>query len=268
MPNVTHISKWLQRAEPDYYSMFINAWIPFNAWYVKEYHDRHDRTCLNQIYSQPNKIKNKIKSYLVEDDAESVRFRSYVSQLQSELLRHPIPDELPIDLGNVLKSDNLNSAVQRDYASYKFKWEYFKSGSPKCKCIVTRKITNTTFLTINLSEWDELELSTNSDYLSINNWKIQEKVREFFQEIRPRLPIRTIIPPLRSGRIPKGALVIDKKQQLYCINDKELVSQAIIELLYQLRCMIFHGNIDPTTACGSIYEYAFHILRMIIKELV
>lgn len=269
MPNATHISKWLQRAEPDFYSMFINAWIPFNAWYVKEYNDRHDRTCLNQIYTKPNKVKNKIKSYLGGDNSESILFRSYVTQLQLELLKHPIPDDAPINMGTVLVIDNPKNTAQDKDASYKYKWDYYKGSTPRCKCIVTRKNKqNSTYVTIDLAEWNEAELTANDVYVGIGDRRVQDKIREVFQLIRPRITRQTIVPPKDSGRTPKGVFVMDKEEHLYFVNDKELICQAIIEMLYQLRCMIFHGNIDPTTACGSIYEYAFHIQRMIIKELV
>ena len=34
-----YIDKWLDKAKIDYFQMFIQAWIPFNAWYMREFYD-------------------------------------------------------------------------------------------------------------------------------------------------------------------------------------------------------------------------------------
>ena len=31
---MSNIKDWIGRSEPDYYMMFVKAWIPFNAWYI------------------------------------------------------------------------------------------------------------------------------------------------------------------------------------------------------------------------------------------
>ena len=35
----TSIAKWLEKAEPDYYTLFIKVWIPYNAWYMHNFYD-------------------------------------------------------------------------------------------------------------------------------------------------------------------------------------------------------------------------------------
>ena len=50
-------------------------------------------------------------------------------------------------------------------------------------------------------------------------------------------------------------------------NDVDLLSQAIIQVLYRLRCILFHGEIQPSKDNLSVYEYAYSIMRILIKSL-
>ncbi len=38
-------------------------------------------------------------------------------------------------------------------------------------------------------------------------------------------------------------------------------------MLYELRCKLFHGELDPTEANQDIYKYAYNIQNLLIKEL-
>ena len=38
-----HLKKWIEHSDADYYTMFINSWIPFNVWYQETYYD--EQTC-------------------------------------------------------------------------------------------------------------------------------------------------------------------------------------------------------------------------------
>ena len=35
----TAISKWIDKSEPDFYTLFIKAWIPYNSWYMCNFYD-------------------------------------------------------------------------------------------------------------------------------------------------------------------------------------------------------------------------------------
>ena len=36
MPYNLHIDEWLKRSDEDFYTLFVKAWIPFNAWYKRD----------------------------------------------------------------------------------------------------------------------------------------------------------------------------------------------------------------------------------------
>lgn len=69
MATNTHINNWIDRAELDYYTMFIKTWIPFNAWYMRDFYDESvnrtsDKSIIEFLNSNSNKYRDKIKSLL------------------------------------------------------------------------------------------------------------------------------------------------------------------------------------------------------------
>jgi hypothetical protein len=49
--NTANIKQWLEKSEVDYFTQFVKAWIPFNAWYRREY------DTLEKERDVPNEIK-------------------------------------------------------------------------------------------------------------------------------------------------------------------------------------------------------------------
>lgn len=268
MIGAMHIEQWLQRAEPDYYAAFINAWIPFNAWYVHEYQETQDKACLDKICSTNNKYRLKIKTLLKGDTDESKEFLHNLSRLHYELLSHPIPGDNPINLDNVLKEENPNTVFQKDFRKYSYKWEYFKQVKPHCKCVVSHKDAfQTTLCTIDLTQWNVEELEADQNFQNLDEI-IRGKIREYLNEIKPFLNVQIVIHTPISKMQLRNAKEIDADKKLYVINDIDKVSCAIVWLIYKLRCLIFHGNIGPTKDSSNIYKYAYYIQRALIKALV
>ena len=54
-----HLQKWIEHSYADYYTMFINSWIPFNAWYHETYYDEQtcktDKLMVEQVKNNDNK---------------------------------------------------------------------------------------------------------------------------------------------------------------------------------------------------------------------
>ena len=93
-----HLQKWIEHSYADYYTMFINSWIPFNAWYQETYYDEQtcktDKLMVEQVKNNDNKYKNKLKNLLEGRGIgeEIAEFRFHLSQLYSQLESHTIPN--------------------------------------------------------------------------------------------------------------------------------------------------------------------------------
>ncbi len=70
----------------------------------------------------------------------------------------------------------------------------------------------------------------------------------------------------------KESLLCDKRNGLciggvYFLNDCDLLSQALVEVLYALRCKLFHGELQPSKDNLRVYEPAYQILRILLNSL-
>ena len=90
MATNTHINKWIKRAELDYYTMFIKTWIPFNAWYMRDFYDdsitpprTSDKAIIDYLNSNSNKYRDKIKRLLRGTDDVAKEFSHASSLLMS-----------------------------------------------------------------------------------------------------------------------------------------------------------------------------------------
>jgi hypothetical protein len=80
------------------------------------------------------------------------------------------------------------------------------------------------------------------------------------------------VPPKadRSGKPiqPPNTIIINEAANLFFLSDYDLVSKIIVQLIYELRCKLFHGELDPSKANTGIYKYAYEIQKLLIKELI
>ncbi len=53
----------------------------------------------------------------------------------------------------------------------------------------------------------------------------------------------------------------------FVVNDKEVLHKGTIELIYQVRCLLFHGNLEPTDENHQIIKYAYLVINSIMKNL-
>lgn len=280
----SHISNWIDRSEikEDFYMSFIKSWIPYNAWYMHNYYDdssipkrTSDSAIILYINSISNRYRDKIKSLLRGQDNSSIEFKKMLANLHFELENHPIPnDENRVSFTNVNLTKNITKVHFQHSGRYTFFVE-FKDQIPKNQkrwfLEVQKKINNQTLHRIELFDWSLEELNNNSDFINLPEPSFKSQLRDSFNHINPKKPIILIVPPKRTRSNtftqPQNSIEIDNERNLYFVYDIELISQAIVQLLYELRCKLFHGELDPTDSNQGIYKYAYEIQKTLIKEL-
>lgn len=262
MATKLHIDNWIAKAEPDFYTMFVKVWIPFNAWYFTEYNTKNDSVALKQIKDTRNKIRNRIEALLLNDDNESKAFRFNLAQLHFQLENRRvmnygsivsfqnivIEDYLPSPSTDSDKTGNIYKAIPDKTKGY--------------RAVIVAK-SGKTLMDKTFNPYSFNNLIVDSQYVALNDAKVQEKIRLCFANINPEKPISII----SKSRIKSEYIMLDSDLKIQFINDTELIAKALIQILYTLRCLLFHGELDPTEINQSIYEYSFGILKTLIKEL-
>lgn len=85
----------------------------------------------------------------------------------------------------------------------------------------------------------------------------KEQCEECYRELTPY----RITSVLESGQATKqiGAYNF--------VNDAEKISEAIVIILYMLRCCLAHGDISPDESANEVYKYAYEVLCAPLKKL-
>lgn len=278
-----YIDRWLERAEPDFYMMFVSTWIPFNAWYKNDIspltQSGSDAQCISYICSHNNKYKDRLLYYLRDNGKEGDWMRNQVAMLQRMLTLHPIPDAAnPLNFSTICVESNVTNLFECDFRHCHYKWEHVAhpaAGHKKFQCTVvdTHVAPPVTKLMLELDKWDISELTSNPDFTAIASQEMKNKVREYFYEINPRKPLNVIHPshPDAHGvyKKPAHSCSYDSIEPPVFFSDNvEDVAKVLINLIYKLRCEIFHGSLDPDKNNKEVYEYAYNIQRQLIKALV
>lgn len=279
-----NVPAWLKLAEVqvDYFSQFVKAWIPFNAWFSTCYmNENNDRDIINRIKRETNDFRDKIITHFRLTDEESINFINTIGRLHFELENSSIPsNDNRISFTNVVieKNAKLKDDAETKGKKYKVIVEH-KPNAPQGTQKVNVKVILLNGYKVewdwDQNEYDLEELTKHPKYISIGTPKdrteIQSTILFVYKEVNPVKPANLLLSPIRRTnglfKAPADCITIDGKKNTYFINDPEKVAKALIEILYRLRNALFHGEINPTEDVQKIYREAYYIMFTLIKIL-
>lgn len=274
----------------DYFTQYVKAWIPFNAWFSTTYQNENsDRDILSKVKKENNPFKDKIIQYLTRAGGDSESFKEHLCKLHYELEKNPIPSvSRCISFTRIILEKNLlpsffNWVEGRGY-KYKVIVTYNHSavqGSQKINVQVMDVLVavNQSKMNWNQNDWDIDELKEHSQYKLQNisrskvRLEIQKEIINCYQQINPLKPTNLVIPPKRkNSRIPifvepENCIVINSEKKLYFDEDPEKIAKGLIEVLYNLRNALFHGEISPSDEVQKVYKEAYYVLYPLLKSL-
>lgn len=185
------ISLWKQKAEIDYFPLFISLWLSLNAWMKYEYTESTDRDILELIKNRDNHLFEKFGTLLHASNADGDLFRGNLGELH-----------------RALENARIN------YNRY--------------------------------DEWKNYIISFNSCPIV---WDGEQ----------PRL--ESII----KTKFQKSKIKIN--DQLWFDNDNRRLFAAYIEILYQVRCLLFHGGLAPNKDHERVIKQLYLTLSMIMENI-
>ncbi len=255
---------WKELSDIDYFSQFIKAWLAFNAWLRSAYPTiKTDRELIKTIKEQSNSVRNKIRSLLTDTGQHGQAFRSMVADLHTQLENtHLITQKagnerritfIEWDLEN-LTSESIFSHARADYSILRF-----TSGSDKGK--------------IKISVVKQTDKTSIYEFQQDNfNW----------EELKAHLPLQRL-PVTRRNKIMESYILIGPFKRISWLarpgeddiaigsykfkNDVNGLCSAIIEIIYQMRCLLFHGELVPRKSYNMVYEPAYRIVKVFLDAL-
>ncbi|WP_149274355.1 hypothetical protein [Pareuzebyella sediminis] len=261
MPNpyIDNSERWLALAEIDYLIQFVKAWIPFNAWYMNMYPTlNRDRIIIEEIKSNPNLFRDKIIALINGADSESIIFKGQLARLHQSLETNYIPNaDKRISFNSVTVETNPITSETYSFRQWIYKVELTRSGNTtNINSLITNAggITQYTYDQRKFNIEDLTNHATNNSSLNESQMRCLLKT---YERINPKKPI-SLISTNRKG-IEAGDIVL--------INDVDKIVKGLIEIIYKLRNVLFHGELIPNNTNKKVYEPAFYILKTLIQSL-
>ncbi len=259
-----NIDHWLKQSEPDYFMFFLKAWIPFNAWYIAElpHLEKKDSKIIKELQDNVNsKPRTIIETYLTTNKPDSLKFKSHLAELHHCLELKPLKHNgVKLSFTNLSLTQNPNTFEKdTDAKGHVYKAEV-KNGFYEALIVDNN---NKKIMHFKQPVFNVQNLEKYTDFIKISDKKIQRKILKCYGAIDPHKPISLV----SSSKSKNDFIPLVSENKVNFINDPTTIAKGTIKVLYSLRCMLFHGEIEPTNFNKPVYEHSFYLLRLIIKDI-
>ncbi|WP_443721351.1 hypothetical protein, partial [Ruminococcus callidus] len=151
---------------------------------------------------------------------------------------------------------NKNSDHHFEYRSIKYKCS---KSHGKLTTVVLNTKSGVELLRYEQDEWDIDALKQQTDYFTLTLER-KTKCAECYNEMIPYKESSV----LNSTENKK----LGTKIGTYLfIKDYDKIAEAIIKILYMLRCCLAHGDISPDRKTSDVYRYAYEVLLTPLLKL-
>jgi hypothetical protein len=260
MPSLKdNLRGWRDAAEIDWFSHFIKAWIPFNAWMTDSFGDLTDRELIDKVKSGSNVVFNRIVPMLdpkKDSSQEAQEFRLQVAELHRLLQgcivkgrRGEVSFE-SVDIGH-------NSHSKEHVIAWKRTFTVERDVPAKGNVTLTVSATKSTAaFSYTQTDHNRRELEDEPTFQVL---KIEHRARllDMHSAVAPRL-VRSVIASSDTTKVMKLG-------NIEFVADTSKIFSALVDVIYSLRNALFHGSITPNEQHNEIYEPAYHIVMRLVR---
>jgi hypothetical protein len=252
--------KWKKLSSIDYFTQFVKAWISFNAWYKNYYPECNtDRQAIDHLKAKRNKIRDKLISLINDQNNDGVIFKARISDLHSRLEQKYLynrNERITFTQITVESNPRLQNTFTRNRCTYKAV-RGISNRSGEIDISIDNQSGNSTFSYTQRNGFNINDLTSNSDFLRLSKSQ-QKNLKACYEEINPSRPVNLV------NADPQSCIQMGS---IHFVNDAELLAKGVIEVLYKLRNILFHGEIVPDDDTNKVYEPAYQILHTLIQSL-
>jgi hypothetical protein len=265
-----NLKQWRDSARIDWFSQFIRAWIPFNAWMTDAFGDLSDRELLDRVKGGSNVVYNRIVPILTwrqpqaagtpgtwqDTTQEADEFRLRIDQLHRLLQSCVVEGRRgrvsfeTVDIGHNFHSDEQLTKWKR---TFRVRRDHPSKGSVTLEMSAT-KTSNAFSFTQDGHDRRALE-----DEPVFQSLKTEQ--RTTFLAMHDAVAPRRIM----SVLAPHGAPDVLRCGSTDFIQDPAKLFSAVVDVNYNLRNALFHGAITPNEQHNEIYEPAYHIVMRWVR---
>jgi hypothetical protein len=268
-----NLKRWRDAADVDWFSQFIKAWIPFNAWMTDTFGDLPDRELLDHVKTGGNVVFNRIVPMLSlqlrpardtpnawqDDSPMAADVRLQVAELHRLLQaclveggRGRVSFET-VDIGANPKLEEIQTKRTR---TFRVRRDHPAKGEITLEISATQ--TQTAFA-LTLPNYDRRALEDDVHFQAL---KVEQRTKllGMFDSVAPRRVITVLAQHGARERAMYGEIAF--------IGDGGKVFSALIEILYGLRNALFHGSITPNDTHNEIYKPAYHLVMRLVQATI
>lgn len=246
------VNHWAEQIEIDYYAAFIKSWIAFNAWLNYKYGDINDTEKLENLTNSSTLKDIVCRNIREKDNTEMLLSR--IAKLHELLEGREIKNkEKRISLSKTrVKKAPENTEETKRGIHYSF-----KCVSNKNKCIITNSSNVEIFNFIDESKYySEEKCKTKLEESKLSNTQ-KNYAFSLYKQLSPVEEV-DLLNVSTNEYYEIGSFRFIKKEHY--------IFKALMEAIYDIRCMLFHGDIDPDDQ-KDIYEQAYYLVKFFVDKI-
>lgn len=256
--------QWKRLIEVDWLGQYVKAWVAFNAWYSNNFKppqkDKRlsDGKIIEKIKNDEGDICSKIENFLSGTSSDQKSFQSDVADLHNALSRITIRSKRKRIWFQQISDYQEKKSIENNRSGITYKIKIDENNKSRQIGIYNR-----------LGENIFKEIITSDKEESFQGEKWFEKLIDqgIFAKLTPpqRNHLKVLIEdssPIHNLLAPDNAPTEIGPYNF--TSDKNLIARGLIEILYQLRNSLFHGEITPNQEVQTVYQPAYLVLKQII----
>lgn len=258
MPNIffDNLHLWQKQTDIDYFTHFMKTWLVFNAWMYHSTGSEKDRDNINYVKDENNTFRAKMLSFVRQNDSDSNKFREHIGNLNLALERNILTNRgEELKFTNAFIGKNPQRSETKSYRGCTYTVDFPVANNNNHTVTITRGVTVKLNLTKN--GYDLTWLQDHADFIALTAEQ-QIWITECYKIVNPKL---------YKNLLTADVVNCIKCGTIHFVDNDDLLCKGLIEMLYRLRCILFHGELVPSVESQKIYEHAYFILKMIIDRL-
>lgn len=258
MPNpyIENQERWLRLSEVDYLGFFANAWLAFNAWYRNAYNDKRDRVIIDAFKDDGNIVRSKMLPLLGSQTEEAVQLKSSIGQLHQRLENYHLisgkdaPER--VTLTNVYLRMNQVAAVSELYSGVTYSVDPKASGNKLLSTVTNR--AGAEILKLQQDRHDPSGLEADPQFAQLSRTQAARLLSTY----------RTVNPRNVADLTDMGHAALQCGAYQFASSPNDLFA-GLVEVLYLMRCTLFHGELVPCKDGSACYEPAYNLVRTFLS---
>lgn len=259
-----HKDEWKALSDIDYFGMFVKTYIPFNAWMNVSYSGLDtDRAKINEVKRSHNPFRDKIYSLLDSNSQDGNNFRNLIGGLHDLLENHYIHNQdRRITFTNVTIGKNSQNIAEDSCRGIGFRVQYGNGSANNTETrILIKRRDGSAIFNLLQSDYNIEFLKLNPDFICISE-DYKNRILNCYFQVMPFIQRN-----LTSGFDPTKEREFYTCGNFKLIREKENIAIGLIEIIYNLRNSLFHGELIPDKSANKVYGVAYQILRILIDAI-